>query len=480
MTVGLAVPPLPAGRRLPLEATDALLLGAFGLVAALGTATHCLLVDDGAVFLLAGWLGDAWDLFFRQSAARALSILAEFGPAWGARRAFGLTAPQYLVVAHLLYFLPPLLLWALIRRVEPHRVFSRLFLALSLVLAWFPSEFNLALGLWLAWLALVCDPARPAAAAWAATAGLGLALVFTHPAMLALSLLYLLAGGALGRLGRPLPRRSLWAAAAMTLLLALGYLATRRWLAPTNPAMVAAFALNARGFYDPRWWLSAFVYSPMLPALWLLLLAPGVEAVLRRRVPPLALAAVAAVGLWFALNGVGLATWIHARHTGGYAVALAAAMALAAPAAWAEAARRPLALFAGVATAAALSYAVDLALFERAVRQHLGAGYVAVDTLADWPAGRAPEQLRRTLFKWTAGPRYVPDVVVPAYDWFRVTTAVQTFFLSDREAVLYHHLPADYWRPFECPALERALAAARDDRDAALLRFLLGEGYCVR
>ena len=110
------------------------------------------------------------------------------------------------------------------------------------------------------------------------------------------------------------------------------------------------------------------------------------------------------------------------------------------------------------------------------------AGYTAVDTLpaAEWPAHREPTSLRRTLFKWTAGEDYARDVVVPAYDWFRTTTAFHTFLLSGRSAVLFHRLPGDYWIPFECPAISRALARAHDEADARLLRFILAEGYCVR
>jgi hypothetical protein len=483
MTLGVATG-LPAMSRTKLQSIDALLLAAFAVIAATGVWTRCLLVNDGVVFLLSAWLGDAWDLYYRQSASRALSILIEFGPAWALRWLLDLSSDAYVSLAHVLYFAPPVVLWLTIRAVEPQPVFSRLFLAFSLVLVYFPSEFNVAVGLWILWLAIVAHPARSAVQRTAATLGLGLALVFTHPGPMAMSLLYLLAAGGLAIMGRPVPRPTLPAAAAMTVLLLAGHLLTGRLLAPTNPTMVQAFAENSRAFLDPRVWLAAFVYSPVLPAWWLLLLLPAVDAsgLLRRRVPPLMLAAVAAFGLWFAVNGIGLLTWIHARQTGSYTVALALALTLAAPGdRWLAGARRALALFTGVAVAGALSYGFDLAVLERTFKRQLAPGYVAVETLpaAEWPAHREPESLRRALFKWTAGEDYARDVVVPAYDWFRVTTAFHTFFLSDRSAVLFHRLPDNFWIPFECAPVKRALAAAHDARDAQLLRFILSEGYCV-
>ena len=46
---------------------------AFVLAAILGTLGHSLLVNDGAVFVAASWLGNAWDLYFRQLASRSVS-----------------------------------------------------------------------------------------------------------------------------------------------------------------------------------------------------------------------------------------------------------------------------------------------------------------------------------------------------------------------------------------------------------------------
>lgn len=482
MTFGVTAAGVPVvdDPGLELRGIDGLLLSAFGAIAGIGIWTHCLLVNDGAVFLLAGWLGDAWDLFFGQSAARGLSVLASFGPVWFLRWSFGLTSSSYLFLGHLLYFAVPLVLWLLIRRIEPQPLFSRLYLAASLALVYFPSEFNVGLALWLMAMAVAADPARSDRQVLRTTLGLGLALVFTHPAFTAMSGLYVVAAGVLVRLGRPVPQRTVVVAGALSLLLLAGYLSTSRLLAPSNPTIALAFATNSHGFWDPRWWIAALLYSPMLLALWLLLLAPGVPALgTRYRVPPLALAVVAAFGLWFAVNGVGSVTWVQARQSGGYMLALALALAMASrPSAWLAAAHRPLGLFVVVMLGAALSYGVDLALLEQLLRRNLAPGYVSVATL-DLPAKRAPRSLRRTLFKWTAGPDYGRDVVVPAYDWFLITLAYQTFFLSDREAVLYHRLPADFWRPFECPAVRRALAQAHDEPDAQLLRFIVSEGYCV-
>src|SRR5260370_31717297 len=91
-----------------LERCDVALLAAFAVVAVLGTWQKCLLVIDGAVFLAAAWLGNAWDLFFDQIAGRAVSTLFQFGTAWALRPAFGSSSQGFLVVAHALYFAAPL------------------------------------------------------------------------------------------------------------------------------------------------------------------------------------------------------------------------------------------------------------------------------------------------------------------------------------------------------------------------------------
>src|SRR6267378_3978678 len=60
MTFGLAATDLRTGSRTRLEPIDGVLLAAFVAIAGLGTWTCCLMIHDGAVFLAAAWLGDAW------------------------------------------------------------------------------------------------------------------------------------------------------------------------------------------------------------------------------------------------------------------------------------------------------------------------------------------------------------------------------------------------------------------------------------
>src|SRR5207253_1300674 len=114
-----------------LDRCDVALFAALVLAAALGTWTNCLLVNDGAVFLSAGWLGNTWDLYFRQDADRAISMFFTYGPAVAARWAFGLSFPTYMALAHILYFAVPLVLWLVLRAIEPQRLFSRLYLAMA-------------------------------------------------------------------------------------------------------------------------------------------------------------------------------------------------------------------------------------------------------------------------------------------------------------------------------------------------------------
>ena len=57
--------------------------------------------------------------------------------------------------------------------------------------------------------------------------------------------------------------------------------------------------------------------------------------------------------------------------------------------------------------------------------------------------------------------------------------AFYTYFRSDRQGVLFHPLGGGAeWRPFECPAVERALAQARDAQDRQFLEFL-ARNYCA-
>src|SRR5690348_9369795 len=159
---------------------DRMLLVAYLAIAVLGTWTCCLMVSDGAVFLTAVWFDDAWSLYLGQFALRGLSILTMFGPAWAVRSVLDLSAPTFLTVAHFLYFCGPIVLWLLIRSVEPHTAFSKLFLAAALVLVYFMTEVTVGIGLWLAWLAVVVSPKRATSHIVLGTLGLGIAMVFTH------------------------------------------------------------------------------------------------------------------------------------------------------------------------------------------------------------------------------------------------------------------------------------------------------------
>jgi hypothetical protein len=113
-----------------------------------------------------------------------------FGPAWVARAVLGLGASAYMTVAHALYFAVPLALWLALRAIERDRLFSRLYLAIVLVLMYFPSELIVGVGLWLIWLALVSDPARSTRGVVLATVLFGATMAFTHPALALMSLLY--------------------------------------------------------------------------------------------------------------------------------------------------------------------------------------------------------------------------------------------------------------------------------------------------
>lgn len=464
-----------------LERTDGALLASYVLAAALGTWSGCLLLNDGAVFLTAVWLGDAWDLYFGQFAGRAVALMLSFGPAWAARRLFDLSSGVYVVVAHLLYFAAPLAIWLVLRAVERQRLFSRLQLAIALPLVYFPSELVVGTGLWLLWLALVCDRARGWRQALAVSLAMGVVLVFTHPVIALMSLLYLAVGGVLTLFGRPVPRPSLIAAAAMTALLLAGYVATSRLFAPTNPTIAFALGVNRDKYVDPAWMIATMVLFPMLAAMWLLLLAPGTRSArLRWRFAPPAVLVVAAIGLWFAAAGTGLLTWLYSRHTAPHVLALAAALALAGPALWIAEARRPLMLHAAVMAVAALSYNADLYLFGRHVDRFPGQGLVDVEASSAWPPQVEGPFGARIYFKWAAGPDYLRDVLVPGYDWYRVTLAPYSWFRSDRGRVLYHPLgKRGDWIPFECAPVGRALERARDEADRVFLNFLV-ERYCVR
>jgi hypothetical protein len=465
-----------------MDRTDTALLAAYLLLAVLGTWTSCLLVNDGAVFLSAPWLGNTWELYFSQDADRTVSMLFTYGPAWAARWAFGLSLTTYITMAHALYFAVPLALWLVLRAIETQRLFSRLYLAITLPMLYFPTELITGLGLWMIWMALVTNAARSARQLAIATALFAVALAFTHPSIALMSILYLVVGSALTAFGRPQPHRSLLAAAAMSILLLAAYFGTSRWLPATNPTVVAALAANRYDFIDPGWMLATMALFPALAALWVLLLAPGARASrLRWQFSPIVLLFVAGFGLWFAAAGTGLLTWMYARHTAAYIMALALALALVSPSIWLAQAQRPLTLYAAVAAVAAISYNVDLFLFGRFVDRHASPDVVDVDELrpVPWPPQYRGPAGARIYFKWGAGQDYVRDVVVPTYDWHRVTLAFYSYFRSNRQSVLFHRLgrPGE-WLPFHCSAVTRTQALPHDPQDQMFLTFLGGH-YCV-
>jgi hypothetical protein len=228
--------------------------------------------------------------------------------------------------------------------------------------------------------------------------------------------------------------------------------------------------------------LKTLALFPMLAALWFLLIVPsaGTLGVRWRLLQPATLV-LAVLGLWCAAAGTGLMTWIYARHTGAYALVVALVLALPAPAEWVRRAERPLMLFAAICAVAAISYNVDLFLFGRFVDRNLAPGVIdAAAAPEPWPSKRPEPHAARILFKYVAGEEYVRDVVMPTYDWFRVTLGFYTFFRSDRQSVLFHHLgDGAGWLPFTCLAITEALDHARDAQDRMFMTFLT-EHYCAR
>jgi hypothetical protein len=167
------------------------------------------------------------------------------------------------------------------------------------------------------------------------------------------------------------------AAAGLGVLLLAAYFATSRWMPPTNPTVIAALTTNRYDFINPVWMLKTLAYFPMLAALWFLLLVPGAGTVgVRWRLLPPATPVIAMLGLWFAAAGMGLMTWLYARHTGLYVLTLALVLALPAPAEWLRRAERPVMLFAAICAVAAVSYNVDLFLFGRFVDRNLSPGVI--------------------------------------------------------------------------------------------------------
>jgi hypothetical protein len=471
-----------AAAKRPLDRADLALLAAYLLAAAVGTWTRCLLINDGAVFLTAGWLGNTWDLYFSQDADRTVSLLLTYGPAVLAHGLFGLSAGTYIVVAHILYFAAPLLLWLALRAIEEHRVYSRLYLAIALSTIYFPTEVIVGYGLWLIWLAIVVERTRTAGQVVLATVLFGAALAFTHPSIALIGIVYVAVGTVLTFSGRPVPRRSLVAVAAMSALLLLAYAATSRFLPATNPTVIVTLAANRYDFIDPSWMMATIVLFPAFAALWLLLLAPGTQSAgLRWRVGWPAIVAIAALGVWFAAACTGPLAWVYARHTAGYVLALALALALVWPSRWVEQARRPLMAYAVVIAAAVISYNVDLFVFGRFVDAHAKPGAIDVDedSSVGWPPRLTGVSAMRSYFKWGAGADYQRDVVVPLYDWYKLTLAFYSYFHSDRQSILFHEMRRHGdWIPYSCPAVARTLALPHDPQDRWFLSFL-GSHYCV-
>lgn len=465
-----------------LDRCDAALLAALVMAAALGTWNLCLLVNDAAVFLSAGWFGNGWDFYFSQNADRFVATIITYGPAWAARWLFGLSATAYIVLAHIFYFAVPLVLWLVLRAVETQRLFSRLYLAIALALLYFPTELISGLGLWLIWFALLTDSKRTTTEAVVATALFAVVLALVHPSIALMSLLYLVVGAALTALGRPVPRRSLAGTAVMFVLLLAGFFATSHWLKATNPTVISALSVNRYNFIDPRWMLATVAMFPALAMQWLLLIAPGTQSArLRWRISPIAVLIFAALGVWFAAAGTGLLTWLYTRHTAPYVLALAVAFALVSPLVWLDHARRPLMAYAAVLGVAAISYNVDLFLFGRFVDRYTAPGFVDVgDPASGWPPLDRGTYGIRSYLKWAAGADYQRDVVVPIFDRYRVTLAFYSFYRSDRRTILFHPLGSrGDWLPFHCAAITRTLAGGNHDpQDRRFLTFL-GEHYCV-
>ena len=306
-------------------------------------------------------------------------------------------------------------------------------------------------------------------------------LVFTHPSVALMSILYLVVGGALVLAGRPVPRRSLIGAAAMAVAVLAGYFATSHWLKATNPTVVAALANNRYAYIDPTWMLATMVLFPALAAQWLLLFAPGTQSArLRWRLSATAVTIVGGLGVASAALGTGLLTSVYARHTAPYILATAAAAALVSPPDWLTSARRALMTYAAVAAAAALSYNVDLLYFGHLVDRYTTHGLVDIDDpAAGWPTPRTDNNALRNYAKWASGADYARDVVVPIYDWHRLALAFYSYFRSHRQTVLYHRLDrSGDWLPFRCPVVARTLADTDDPQDRMFLAFL-GDKYCV-
>jgi hypothetical protein len=464
-----------------MDRSDWALVAAYLLAAALGTWTRCLLVNDGAIYIGAAWIGNTWHLFFDQNVGRTISTLMQFGLAWALRPAFGGAADAFVLAAHVFYFAGPLALWLILRAVEPQRVYSRLYLAVTLMMIFFTSEMIVGMGLWLIWLAILASP-RSTTTKIVASAIAAPVLTFTHPAIALLSLLFAVVGVVL-MIRRPLfPKPLVLAAGAMGVVLVAAYLALSAVFLPNNPTVALQQNLNKYDYVNLAWMLVTLWLFPMLIPAWLLLVAPGFAAAgLRWRPPRGTTAVVGVIGIALAAGGTGLLTWLFARHTASHVLAVALALALAAPGVWLTESRRPLLFYCAIAATAAVSYNTDLFLFGRFFDRHVQAGIVDVDAPGSiWPAPLSGPYGIRGTFKWAAGSDYQRDVVVPMYDWYRVTLAFYSYFRSDRTSVLFHHLDLrGDWIPFVCAPLDHARNLPHDQRDQMFLAFL-SDRYCMR
>ena len=463
------------------DVCDTTQLAAYVVLASLGTWQWCLLLNDAAISLTAAWLGDAWQLYYSHAPGRTVSTLVQFGPAWALRPLLGESSDVFLYVAHTLYFAAPLVLWLILRRIEPQRVYSRLYLAVVPMIVFFPSELVAGLGLWLIWFAWLGDPARSSVSLAVATLLLAPTIAFTHPGIALLSLLVAMAGGVLILSGRPLPRLQVIGAAAMAVLLIGSFAATMASFQSTNPTVVAQLNKNRFDYINPAWLLATMAIFPMLPAVWMLILTPGMDSArLRWRLSRTAILAIGAIGLAFAAANTTLLTWLYARHSAAQVTAVALALALVAPAAWLAKGRQPLMLCAAIVSVAALSYSIDIFLFGRFVDRHTRPAIVDVEAPAvAWPTQTPGTFGLGDYVKWLAAPDYVRDVVVPSYDWYEVTLAFYSYFRSDRRGILFHPLQrARAWIPFECKAIDIARQQPHDSRDEMLLTFLR-ERYCI-
>lgn len=464
-----------------MDRSDKALLAAFLLAAGLGTWTRCLMHDDGAIIIAAGWLGNFWDLYAGQIPDRAAAVLAMHGPAWWARATFDLDSTTYVVLAHALYFAVPLVLWLVLRAVESERLFSRLYLAIVLPTLYFPTELIFGVGIWMTWLAWVSGPDRTTANVALVTLLLGAVMAFSHPVLALMGLLFVAVGIALRVFGRHLSPRTLSSVAFLSVAILVVHFAMEYRLPPVNPTDGASHEANQLAYINPLWMLRTIAHFPMLAALWFLLLVPAGYLLRRQwRLLPTVTLVVAAFGLWFAFAGTSLKTDTWARHTGVYVLALALALALPMPAAWLKRAERPLILFAAIAAVSAISFNIDVWLFGRVIDRELRPGIVDAATVPDpWPSTLPEPATLRIIFKYGAGKDYVHDVVMPSYDFSRVPLAFYSYFRSDRHGVLFHPLGggAD-WRPYECHAVARALDHARDAQDRMFLE-LVSRQYCA-